>query len=98
MGVFHIEDDWYIFPDELSWVLAREKPSKKNGRFAEHTFHPSPERALIFYAEKKRREAVMRADDGDIHALVDILSSENKRLADVLNPVLSAIAEVGGET
>lgn len=73
MGVFHIEDDWYLVPDQYSWNLARKskKPSPKS-MWAEMTYHRTQAEALIYYMEQKQRETAGNAKDGELSDLIDI--------------------------
>ena len=96
MGTFHIEENWYLIPDELSWNLAKKvkEGTKQKAEYYGTTYHASPAAALLFYIEKRRREAAGNAGDGDLRDLLNILSSENKRLSDALSPVLELVTSI----
>ena len=93
MGYFHIEGDWYVVPDENSWNLCKLKKNARHDHDWEKgiTYHVSPEHAIVFYANRMRRKAAEEAHSGDLRALVEILSSENNRLAEALKPALRDI-------
>ena len=100
--MFHIEDDWYLVPDQYSWNLARKSktPSPKF-MWAEITYHNTQAEALIYYMEQKQREAAGNARDGELADLIDILSAEQKRLVPVLRTAFKKVCDIpllGGET
>ncbi len=95
MGKFHIEGDWYIVPDQLSWNLARRlKTPQKKSEWAEITFHRTPEDALKHYFHLKQRETAGKAGDGTLKDLADIFSAENKRLSELLKSAFSQVCEI----
>lgn len=98
MGAFHIEGRWYLVPDETSWNLCELKktPRTDSDWTSNITYHRTPEDALNFYIGKMRRKAAVEAGSGDLRELMDILSSENKRLSEALSPVLAEVKEFKG--
>lgn len=95
MGVFHIEDDWYLVPDQYSWNLARKSktPSPKS-IWAEMTYHNTQAEALIYYWEQKQREVAGNAEDGELADLIDILSAEKNRLVPVLRTAFKKVCDI----
>lgn len=95
MGKFHIEGDWYIVPDQLSWNLARRlKNPQKNKEWAEMTYHSTPGDALKHYFLLMQRERARSAEDGTLKDLVDIFSAENKRLSEMLKSAFSQVCDI----
>ena len=93
MGKFHIEDDWYLVPDEFSWNLCKKAKSlKKKGEWSEITYHRTPQDALRHYFYMKASATARMAGEGTLKDLIDLLSAENKRLSELLK---TAFADVG---
>lgn len=98
MGAFHIEGRWYLVPDETSWNLCElKKTARRENDWTDNTtYHRTPEDALNFYIDRMRRKAAEQAGSGDLRELMNILSSENERLATALSPVLAKVKEFKG--
>lgn len=92
MGKFHIENDWYLLPDENSWNLCRlaKTPTKKS-QWAETTYHRTPADALLRYCEISRSVRAREGEDGTVKDLADMLAKENERLLAVLVPTYSEV-------
>lgn len=94
MSKFHIEDDWYLVPDDYSWNLARKgNATRKKHEWAEITYYHDPESALNAYIAIRQRRTAGNAGDGTIKDLVDILYAENKRLSELLKNAFSEVCE-----
>ena len=95
-GKFLIENDYYLVMDERSWNIARRTKdgTKNKAAFTDVTYHRSPEAALEFYLEKKQKEAAGNAKDGTLRDLLDILSSERKRLENTLRRLYSDVCSL----
>ncbi len=97
MGAFHIEDDWYIVPDQYSWNVAKYNGAdKRTGRpmYEYLAYCTELEDALMFYLKLKQRETAVEAPDSEISELVGILKGEKERLASRLRRVFSEACEV----
>ena len=93
MGAFHIEDDWYLVPDEYSWNLAK-KVEFKGKDFKTVGYCNSPENALQYFLKLKQSEVAQNASDGDLTDLMRILSSETNRLRERLKSVFKEACEI----
>lgn len=97
MGAFHIEDDWYIIPDQYSWNVAQYTgKDKKTGRamYDYAAYCTELEDALMYYLKLKQRETALEAPGSEISALVGILAGEKKRLATALRRAFEEACEV----
>ena len=91
-GRVHIEDDWYLIPDEYSWNLCRrvKNPTKKK-EFTDYTYHATPEQALKHYQNMKQRKAIADGADCELREMIGILSSIQENLhASVLRSLSEA--------
>lgn len=96
MSKFHIEGDWYLVPDEYTWNLCRKSyAEKRHSEWAEITYHRTPQDALNHYFDLKVQETARKAGDGTLKDLVDILSTENKRLSELLKTAFAEVCELG---
>lgn len=97
MGAFHIEDDWYIIPDQYSWNLAKYNGTdKKTGRpmYEYIAYCTELDEALRYYLKLKQRETALEAPDSEISELVGILVGEKKRLATGLHRAFEEACDI----
>lgn len=94
--MFHIIDDWYIVPDDYSWMVGRKVGSHTiNGveypKFKDEIYYRKPEDALKSFCIKYARNNAKQRAEGTLLDLVNILSSEYKMLEQHIDTVLTEI-------
>ena len=94
--MFHIVDDWYIMPDDYSWMVGRKVGTNKikgvdYPAFKECIYHNKPEDALKSFCIKYARNSVKQRTEGTLLDLVNILSSEYEKLQVHVDNVLTEI-------
>ena len=94
--MFHIIDDWYIMPDDYSWMVARKVGMKKGStgnltpQWRDSKWHKEPEDALrAFTSAYIRDRARSSGAQGELGDLLIFLSSEHKRLEECLDQALA---------
>ena len=96
-GKFLIEDDYYLVADQYSWNIGRYlKENDKSGEpvLSYISYHKTPEQALQSYLSLRQKQSAIQADNADIRDLVDILSTENRRLQNVLKTAFSSVCDI----
>ena len=100
---FLIEDDYYIVIDEYSYNLARfmgttEKKNKGKTNDVLDTigYFSSIEKVLSAYLELRQKNELKRAGEGTLQDLADIITAENKRLAETLRAAFRQVTDWKG--
>ena len=99
MSRFKIEDDWYIIVENYDYAIGKYKGKDKKGRAMYNIigYYATPEKALVGYIEYRQRMTMLQADTGDLRDMVDILSSERKRLLQTVRRAFSHVIASGDD-
>jgi len=99
MSRFKIEDDWYIIVENYDYAIGKYKGEDKKGRAMYNIigYYATPEKALVGYIEYRQRMTMLQADTGDLRDMVDILSSERKRLLLTVRRAFSHVMASGDD-
>ena len=99
MSRFKIEDDWYIIVENYDYAIGKYKGEDKKGRAMYNIigYYATPEKALAGYIEYRQRMTMLQADTGDLRDMVDILSSERKRLLLTVRRAFSHVMASGDD-
>lgn len=93
MGAYyHIEGNYYLIPDEISWNIGKQiRISKSTGKpeFSFISYHSTPEDALRYYLKIKQRSSAIEGGYGTITDLVDKLTAETKSFTETLKKLVS---------
>lgn len=94
--MFHIIDDWYIMPDDYSWMVARKVGTRKIRGveypvFKDEVYYKRPEDALKAFCIVYARKSVNQRVEGTLLDLVNILSSDYEKLQVHIDNVLTEI-------
>lgn len=99
MSRFEIEDGWYIIVENYDYAIGKYKGNDKKGRAMYNIigYYATPEKALVGYIEYRQRMTMLQADTGDLRDMVDILSSERKRLLLTVRRAFSHVIASGDD-
>ena len=99
MSRFKIEDDWYIIIENYDYAIGKYMRTDKKGKDVYNIigYYATPEKALVGYIEYRQRMTLLQADTGDLRDMVDILSSERKRLLQTIRRAFSHVMASGDD-
>lgn len=100
MGAFHIEDDWYLVPDQYSYNIGKiVRYSEKTGEpiFSFESYHTTIEQALLSYIALRQKLALTQADMGEIIDALNIVYVETIRLQNMVRSLLHSIGNIDFE-
>lgn len=99
MSRFKIEDDWYIIVENYDYAIGKYKGKDKKGRAMYNIigYYATPEKALVGYVEYRQRMTLLQADTGELRDMVNILSSERKRLLVTIRRAFSEVLSSGND-
>ena len=99
MSKFEIEDGWYVIVENYDYAVGKYKGRGKDGsdRFDFIGYYATPEKALVGYIEYRQRMTLLQADTGELRDMVDILSSERKRLLETVRRAFSHVLASGDD-
>ena len=99
MTKFRIEGDYYIVVDEYSYNLAKylgsyiDKRDGERERWDTIGYFISVEKALNAYLELSIQEKLVEAGEGELRGMVNIISSETKRLSETLRTAFREVMD-----
>ena len=99
MSRFKIEDDWYIIVENYDYAIGKYMRTDKKGKDVYNIigYYATPEKALVGYVEYRQRMTLLQANTGELRDMVNILSSERKRLLQTIRRAFSHVLASGDD-